>query len=447
MTASPLDSAIYRELLSDQETAALFSDAAELWAMLRVEGALARVQGNLGVIPAKAAARIAEVAAKLEIDPESLAQSTASNGVLIPGLVAQLRKAVGGEAAGFVHWGATSQDIMDTGLVLRLRDCLALFETRLVAVCDALAKQAKQHSETVMAGRTRAQQATPTTLGLRIAGWREALVRHQARLAELRPRLLMVQLGGASGTLAALGECGIEVMEALAGELELGVPVLPWHAQRDTLAELAGWLTLVTGSLGKMGQDLVLLGRSELAEVQAGAGGGSSTMPQKSNPVGAETLVALARFNAGLLGAQHQAMLHAEERDGAAWTLEWLTLPQMAVATGAALRHAHALATNLKADEGRMRANLEASKGLILAEAATFALSRHMPRPKAETLVKAACRDAAASGRQLFDVLAELTDAPLDWESLRRPDRSIGSAKSLVGRSLKSGPAPGDTEF
>ncbi len=438
MTVTPFDSALYRDLLSDEETAAHFSAAAELRALLRVEAALAQVQGRLGVIPAKAATRIAEVATRLEIDPASLAPATAENGVPIPGLVARVREAVGGEAANFVHWGATSQDIMDTGLVLRLRDCLEGFDTRLAAASDALAKQAKRYRDTVMAARTRSQQATPTTFGLKIAGWLAPLIRHRRRLAELRPRLLGVQLGGASGTLAALGDRGVAVLEALADELDLRRPPGPWHAERDALAELAGWLALVTGGLGKMGQDLILLGKSEIAEVRAGAGGGSSTMPQKSNPVVAETLVALARFNAAQVSAVHQAVLHAEERDGAAWMLEWLALPQMAVATGTALRHAEAAARNLVADADRMRANLDASQGLILAEAATFALARHMARPKAQSLVKSACREAIGARRHMFDVLAERTKAPIDWEDLRRTEGSVGSAPLLVDRLLAS---------
>jgi 3-carboxy-cis,cis-muconate cycloisomerase len=422
----------------------LLDDRARLRAMLEVEAALARVQGRLGVIPTEAAARIAETAESLEIDPAALAPGTAAAGVPVPALVAALREAVGAAAGPYVHWGATSQDIMDSGLVLRLRDLLDKFDRRLVAVIQSLAALAEAHRGTVMAARTRAQQALPTTFGLKAAGWLMPLARHRERLAQLRPRLLAVQFGGAAGTLAALGTRGIEVMEALAGELGLAVPPAPWHAQRDGFAELAAWFALVTGSLGKIGEDLVLLAQSELGEARLkngpGGGGGSSTLPQKTNPVAAEALVTLARFNAGLLVPASEALVQAQERGAAAWSLEWLTLPQMAVATGAALRLAHQALDGLGVDKARMAANLEASKGLILAEAASFALAQHMPRPEAQALVEAACAEAAQSGRHLMEVLAEKTPAPLDWAALKDPAGYLGAADALIDRILAALP-------
>ena len=436
MTYSSFDSDLTGALFGDPETAALFSDAAQLRAMLRVEAALARVEGRLGVIPAAHAERIAEVAESLTIEPADLAPATARDGLPVPALVVALREAVGDEAAGSVHWGATSQDILDSALVLRLRDLLALFESRLAALTETLARQAEAHVGTVTAARTRRRQATPTTLGLKIAGWLVPLIRHRQRLAELRPRLLVVQLGGASGTLGALGDHGLAVMEGLADELELSAPLLPWHSQRDSLAELGGWLSLVSGSLGKFGADLVLLGQSEVGELRAGPGGGSSTIPQKVNPVGAETLIALARYNAGLLAGLHQALVHAQERDGAAWSLEWLSLPQMAAATAAALRHAQILAEGLEADSGRMRANVQASGGLLLAEAAAFALAAHMPKPRAEALVKAACAEASAAERPLLAVLREKSDAPVDWSALEDPAAQLAIVGRLIDRVL-----------
>lgn len=444
MTVSPFDSAVHGALLGDGETAAFFTDAAELRAMQDVEAALARVQGRLGVIPSAAAAEIGKAVQSLEIPPGSLAEATASAGVPVTALLAALREAVGGAAGHYLHWGATSQDIVDTALILRLRDVLALLEGRLAALVARLIETAEAHRGAVMAARTRSRQATPTTFGLKVAGWLAPLVRHQQRLSELRPRLLVVQLGGASGTQAALGDKGIAVMEGLAAELSLAVPPTPWHTQRDSIAELAGWLSLVTGSLGKIGQDLVLLGQSEIAEVQAGTGGGSSTMPQKANPVAAETLVALARLNAGLLAAVHQAAIQEQERGGAGWSLEWLTLPQMAVAAGAALRHAAGIAENLEVDAERMARNLEASNGLVLAEAASFALAAHMPRSYAQDLVAEACRTAAAEGRHLMDLLRERSDAPVDWESLKDPANYLGVADQLIDRTIAAARGAGD---
>jgi 3-carboxy-cis,cis-muconate cycloisomerase len=219
--------------------------------------------------------------------------------------------------------------------------------------------------------------------------------------------------------------------------LGLGVPTLPWHSQRDSLAELAGWLSLVTGSLGKIGADLVLLAQSEVREILPGSGGGSSTMPQKANPVGAEALVSLARFNAGLVSSLHHALGATHERDGAAWQTEWLALPQMVVATGAALLRAGAVLDDLVIDSARMRANLDAANGLVLAEAAAFALAQHMPRAEAQALVKDACRAVTESGRHLTDVLAEKTDASVDWDSLRDPATYLGAAGALLSRALE----------
>ncbi len=437
MSVSALQSVLYAALLSDEETAAHFSDVAEIGAMLSVEGALARVQGRLGIVPAEAARRIASTLDTLAIEPAALGAGTASAGVPVPALVKIAREAVGGDAGAYVHWGATSQDIVDTGLVLRLRPVLELFETRLAVLIERLAESIATHRDCVLAARTRSQQATPTTFGLKVAGWTAPLVRHRRRLRELRPRLLVVQLGGASGNLAAFGSQGAAVMDGLAAELGLESPPMPWHTQRDALAELAGWLSLVSASLGKLGQDLVLLAQSEVGEVRPGSGGGSSTMPQKANPVAAEILVTLARLNAGLVANAHQAMLQEHERGGAGWSLEWLTLPQMTIATGAALAHADRLLDSLVVDSGRMALNVERSNGLILAEAATFALAEHMPRPRAQALVEAACQDALSLDRHLVDVLAQLTDAAVDWEGLRDAASHVGVAPELARRVLQ----------
>ena len=355
----------------------------------------------------------------------------------VPALVAQLRRQVGGEAASFVHWGATSQDILDTALVLQLREALALLERRLDAVIAALAGLADEHRATPIIGRTRFQQAVPTTFGLKVAGWLAPLLRHRERLTELTPRLLVVQLGGAAGNLVAIGEHGVAVMEALAAELELGCPAMQWHSQRDGFGELASWLTLVTGSLGKLGQDVLLLAQNEVGEVREAEGGGSSTMPQKSNPIRAEALVTLARRNATLVGGMHQAALHAHERDGAAWQLEWGILPDMVSGTAAALAHADALARTMVVDTGRMAAVLAATRGLPLAEAASFELAAHLPRAEAQKLVKAACAEVLATDRDLLAILAERAPSlPIDWQEVRRRAEHPACAAMLIDRVL-----------
>jgi 3-carboxy-cis,cis-muconate cycloisomerase len=437
MSVTPFDSTLFGPLLSDVELAALLDDRAQLRAMLTFEAALARAEGRCGVIPEEAAERIAEVADRLEVDPASLAEGTARDGIPVPALVAALRKAVGGDAANFVHWGATTQDVMDTGLVLRLEQILDLLETRLDVLGEALAALADAERGTVMLARTRGQQATPTSFGLKVAGWLAPLQRHLDRLEEFEDRLGVLSFGGAVGNLSALGEDGPAVEAALAEELGLAVPAMPWHAQRDSLVELGNWLGLVCGSLGKLAGDVLLLCQNEVGELrEGGGGGGSSTLPQKSNPVRSEAVLALARYAVGLTGQLQAAAFHQHERDGVAWQLEWLVLPQMIVASGAALRQSIALIESLEIDRARMRANIDATNGLALAEAASFALSAHLPRPEAQALVKDACKEVLASGRPLIDILAERSDAPVDWEALRDPAAQLGATDTFIDRVL-----------
>jgi 3-carboxy-cis,cis-muconate cycloisomerase len=439
MSVTPFDSVLFGPLLSDAELAELLDDRAQLRAMLAFEAALARAEGSVGVIPAEAAERIARVADRLEVDPAALAAGTAEDGIPVPALVAALREAVGGDAAGFVHWGATTQDVMDTGLVLRLRQVLNILETRLDALGDALAALAEAERATVMLARTRGQQATPTSFGLKVAGWLAPLQRHRDRLEELEPRLGVLSFGGAVGNLSALGESGLAVEAALVEALDLPAPAMPWHSQRDGLVEFGNWLGLVAGSLGKLAGDVLLLCQNEVGELrEGGGGGGSSTLPQKANPVRAEAVVSLSRHACGLAGPLQQAAFHQHERDGVAWQIEWLVLPQMIVATGAALGHALALIESLQIDRARMRANIEATRGLALAEAASFALSAHLPRPQAQALVKEACKAVLADGGHLLDRLAARTDAPVDWAALRDPAGQLGAAGAFIDRVLQA---------
>jgi 3-carboxy-cis,cis-muconate cycloisomerase len=429
---------IFTALLEDDEVAALLGDAAQARAMVEVEIALAKVQAALGVIPSEAGRKIGAALADFRPDLDDLAAGSASAGVPVPTLVAQLRRVVGGSAANFVHWGATSQDIVDTALVLQLRTVLRVLEAQLARLNDALIRLIEGHRDTIVVARTRFQQALPTTFALKAAGWLAPLLRDRQRLREIEPRLLAVQFGGAAGNLAALGERGVEVMEALAAELKLTCLPLPWHNQRDTLAELGSWLALVSGSIGKLGQDVLLMAQNEVGELREAAGGGSSTMPQKSNPVRSEALVTLARRNATLLAGLHQAMLHAHERDGSAWQLEWAVLPAMASGTAAALAHAAELAETMIVDRKRMAGTLAATRGALLAEAVSFALSEHMARTDAQALVKRAVKSALGSGRDLLEVVSELCDAPVDWSRLRAEAERPLAADRLVQRVLEA---------
>ncbi|MFT3973932.1 MAG: lyase family protein [Amaricoccus sp.] len=427
---SPFDGEITAGLYGDAEVAALFASEAEVRAMLRVEGALASVEAALGIIPDEAGRAIAAAAGTVIIPPASLAAGFASAGVPVSALVKEFRAQLAPEVGQWVHWGATSQDVVDTGLVLRLRPLLDLLDARLDALTRALARAAASHRDTVLPARTRFQVATPTTLGAKLAVWTAPLVRHRVRLAELRPRLLRVSLAGASGTNAALQGKGEAVVAGLADALDLGASPVPWHAARDTMLELGSWFALVTGSLGKIGMDLILLGQSEIGEVTAGSGGGSSTMPHKANPVVPEALVALARVTAGNLGTLAQAMVHAEERDGTALGLEWFTLPQMAVAAGAALRHGLALAETLKPHPDRIARTFAGDRGMMMAEAAVFALAGEMPRPEAQALVTAAVK---AAGRDGTLAAALAAAAPgRDWPALLDPAHGVGDAPRIA---------------
>ncbi len=436
MSVSVLDSSIYGRFLGDDDLSVIFTPEKEVAALLKVEAALATVQGQTGLIPASAADRIAHTASSMHLDPETLAEGTAADGIPIPSLVRELRKAVGPAASAYVHFGATSQDIMDTALILRLREASEILSGRMDRLITILSEKADAFGETAVPARTRSQQATPTALGLKFAAWLMPLKRHRQRLIELRPRLEVVQLGGASGNLSAFGKDGIAVMSGLASELGLGTPALPWHTQRDSLVEFTGCLSLISATLGKIGQDLILLGQSEIREVQSGSGGASSTMPQKSNPVGAELLVSYARHIPGLQATMISAMLHPAERDGAAWITEWITLPQMVLMTVRALTVATELSTGLDADQDNINRLFEHSNDLMMAEAAAFAMAAHMPLPDAQKLVKEACRKIAQNGGSLIDELSASCDLDIDWLALKQPEKQIGQARELIARAV-----------
>ena len=347
MTISAFDSPLLSALLGDDEVAGYFSVEADIRAMLAFESALASAQGAVGLIPAAAAARIAAICDEFSPDVASLAAGAARDGVVGPALIRLLRAKVGAPDDVHVHRGATSQDVVDTSLVLRLKPALGLLEARLRALTALLRELAVAQGTTKLMGRTRMHRALPIRAADKLRGWREPLERHIARLDELRPRLLVVQFGGPVGVRDDLGDKGAAIVAELARLLRLGAGPC-WHVERDALAELAAWTSLVSGSLGKIGADVAIMAQNEIGEVKPMEGGGSSAMPHKSNPVRAETLVALARFNAALLGGFHQALVHENERSGAAWTLEWLALPQMVIGAAAALRHAAALCAGLR---------------------------------------------------------------------------------------------------
>jgi 3-carboxy-cis,cis-muconate cycloisomerase len=443
--ATVLDSAIFGPLFGDTDINALLTDEAYVRALVDVEIALARAEARVGVIPADAAAEIAKAQpAKIKI--AVLAAGTLRSGFPIIAVVQELRNQVRAEAAAYLHWGATTQDIMDTACVLQLRAAIEIFKSRLREIVRRLSGLADRHRKTIVAGRTHSQQALPVTFGLKAAAWLAPLIRHGRRLDEISARLLVVQFGGAAGTLAALQDKGLAVARALADELKLGAVEMPWHAQRDTIVEFAGWLSLVTGSLGKMAQDVILMAQTEVGEVsessEAGRGG-SSTMPQKANPITSELVIAAARVNAGLLAALHNAQIQEHERATHGWQVEWLTLPQMIVLTGGALKHAAHLALNLQVDAEAMRRNIARANDLVLAEAAVFALATGMAREEAEALVKKACGVAVAENRALMEVVKKLAGdsigkSAIDWNALAQPENYLGESEKIIDQTLQS---------
>ncbi len=435
MTVSPLDSALFAPLLADAETAQLFSDRAAVRAMLEFEVALARAEERVGLVATGASTAIASAVSGLEPDWRRLGSASVESGHPVAELVGQIRSRAG-DFGDCVHRGATAQDVMDTALVMRTKVALGQFDTRLRSLTAELAGLAERHRGTAMTGRTRYQQAVPVTFGLKVAGWLLPLVRHRDRLAAMRPRIEVVQFGGAAGTLATLGRKGLAVTEILAADLGLGVPAAPWHSQRDGFAELASWLSLLTASLAKVGQDVALLAQSEVAEVCEGSAGSSSAMPHKSNPVRSEALVAIGRANANLLSTMHQAVIHEHERSGGAWTLEWLTLPQMVVLAGAGLGHAQAVGESLSADPERMLKNFGLGGGLALAESAVAALATTMPAGQARQVVERASQRSRRSGDDLLAILAQEVPAGVDWSSVEDPSNWLGSAQEYIDRAI-----------
>ncbi|OJF94102.1 3-carboxy-cis,cis-muconate cycloisomerase [Pararhizobium antarcticum] len=339
MTYSAFDHPILSGLFGDPEIAALFSVDADITAMLAFEAALARVQAARSLIPDEAAAEITHLCASFSPDKAALGRAVASDGVVIPELVRQIRRSLGDNAA-HLHVGATSQDVIDTSLMLRLKAACGLVLARLSSIIDAMAALESRDGAAALMGYTRMQAAIPITAADRIRSWRAPLERHRLRMSEIQATLA-IQFGGAAGTLEKFGTAGPALRSALAAEL--GLADQPqWHSQRDGLVEIAGLFSLITGSLGKFGQDIALMAESG-GEITLSGGGGSSAMPHKQNPVAAEVLVSLARFNAVQLSGMHQSLVHEQERSGAAWTLEWLILPQMAGALAASLKLALSL--------------------------------------------------------------------------------------------------------
>ena len=442
-----MSSALFDPLFDPAGIGAVFSDEAWLRAMLDVEAALAGAGADCGLVPASRAAVIARCCRAEFYDASDIGRAAVAGGNPVIPLVAALERRVAAEdaeAARHVHLGATSQDVLDSALLLLLREVRGRLEGETASLAAVLADLAARHRDTPMVARTFLQHAVPTTFGCKVAGWLDALLRHRQRWSELVPRLFVLQFGGAAGTLAALGDRGTEVAAALARRLDLGLPDLPWHAHRDRIAELAGWLASLAGLLGKMAQDMALMMQTEVAELaepEAPGRGGSSTMPQKRNPVACILVLTAARRAPSLAASLFAAAVQEHERGLGGWHAEWRTLPELCALTCGALLRMRETCAGLRVDTGRMRRNLEHTGGLVMAEAVRTALADRLDRRTAGERIAAACRRAAAAGRHLRDELAADPElGPLldrgRLEELFDPARYLGSAPAFVDAVL-----------
>ena len=430
------------------------SPEAQVKRMLAFEAALARAEATAGVIPAHAAQEIdricrhhAEADLASVIDVPRLQQDAVKAGNLAIPFVKQLTARVAAsnaEAARFVHWGSTSQDVLDSALVLQLRAATLLLASELGALCDAIAALVERHAPTPMAGRTLLQQALPITFGAKAAGWLDALGRHHERLLQAHATISVLQFGGAAGTLASLGERADAVGQALARELGLALPALPWHSHRDRVVEVATVCGLLVGTLGKIARDIELAAQTEVGELREPAApgkGGSSTLPHKRNPVACTYVVAAATRMPGLVATMLSAMLQEHERAAGAWQAEWDVMPEILQLTAASLAHLHEVAAGLEVDAERMRANLDLTRGQLMAEAVTLALGATLGRMVAQERVQAACQRATREDQPLRDAL--LADAVIagslpvaEIDRLLDPAHYLGQSAVFAQRVL-----------
>jgi 3-carboxy-cis,cis-muconate cycloisomerase len=436
-------------LFATEAMAAVFSDCGRIQAMLDAEAALARAQAACGVIPAEAAEAIAQ-AAKAELyDVEGLARHSVASGNLAVPLVKALTAKVGErhpDAARWAHWGSTSQDIIDTGLALQIRAGLRLIEADLAALGDALAALAEAYAETPLAGRTLMQHAVPVTFGLKAAGWLAGIAGSADRLAQAGRAACVLQCGGAAGTLAAMGDRGLDVAQAMAVDLGLALPDLPWPAERGRIADLGCALALVVGALGKLARDLALMAQTEVGEYSEPSGdgrGGSSAMPHKANPVGCARILAAARRVPPLAATLLAAMDQEHERGLGGWQAEWEALPDLFRLAGMAASVALDLIASGRFHTERMRANLGATSGLIMAEAVSAALAAHIGRSAAQQAVARAARRARAEGVAFAAALSTERDVashlgPDRLQNLLEPSHYPGAAGEFVRRALRS---------
>jgi 3-carboxy-cis,cis-muconate cycloisomerase len=439
-----VDSILFRDAFGTPKMREVFSDRALIARYIEVEVALARAEARCGVIPAEAADVIAKESRLDRIDFDHMREETDIVGYPILPLVHQL-VAMCGESGRYIHWGATTQDIMDTANVLQVRAALDIVDADIRELRTILSGLAKKHRDTPMAGRTHLQQALPVTFGYKVAIWLAMFDRHQERLAQLRERVLVVGFAGAAGTLASLGTKGFEVQAGLANELKLAVPATTWHVARDGLAETVNLLALITGSLGKIALDVMIMASTEFGELYepfVKGRGASSTMPQKRNPISSELMLASAKAVRQHAGLMVDAMIQDFERATGPWHAEWIALPESFIFTAGALHQAKFAMGGLIVDTEKMRSNLGISRGLIVAEAVMMGLAPAVGRQQAHDIVYDACRTTNDKGGTLADALAALPEVTKHFDRaaidrLTDPANYLGLAPQMVDRALE----------
>jgi adenylosuccinate lyase/3-carboxy-cis,cis-muconate cycloisomerase len=444
-----LDSLTVTSFFGSAEMRAIFNDRSLMQAWLDVEGALARAQAGLGLIPREAATTISRSARIEQLDMAGIAAAASATAHPLVPLIRALVDRCGPSAGGFVHLGATTQDVMDTGFVLRIRDGLVVLERQTAELCRALRTLAIRHRGTPMAGRTHGQQALPTTFGLRVAGWYDEMRRHGSRLREMKPRLLVGSFGGAVGTLAGYGPKALELRDAFMRELGLGVPATSWHANQDRFAECIALLGMLASTAEKIAREVYLLGRTEIGEASEPQGAkqvGSSTMPHKQNPIRSEAIIGAAATLRAQVPLGLAAMVAQDDRDMGTGMVLWKLVPEAFILIGGIFERLNQVVGDLRVDTARMAANLRLSGGLIVSEAVMLELARSLGREEAHHVVTDAARRSVEQRRPFSTCLREhpalagrLSTSELD--ALLDPDAYLGQAGEIVDRVLLQGEA------
>jgi 3-carboxy-cis,cis-muconate cycloisomerase len=446
MSATIIDSKIFGDVFSDARMRQVWSDENRTAKYLDIERALAKVQGELGIIPQEAADEIVKNCNLDQIDWVQLKAKTEQIGYPIIAVVNQINANCQGKLGEYCHWGATTQDITDTAAVLQIREGLALVEEDLKDISSALAKLARTHRDTPIIGRSNLQQATPITFGYKMASILAGIERHRERLQQLKPRVLVGEFGGASGTLSSLEKGAMETQARLMKELGLGQPLISWHTVRDNFAEVGAFLGIVGGSLGKIAMDVKLLMQTEVAEVYepfAPGRGSSSTMPQKRNPISCLYIHANISVVRQLAASLMDAMVADHERSTGPWEIEWVALPEIFCLMSGALKQAKFILSGLEVDAEQMRRNIDMTHGLVMSEAVMMGLGPYMGREYAHDLVYDICREALKAKRPLIDLLAEHPEIRQhvtreQLASFCDPMNNLGQAGVMVDRVLAS---------